>query len=621
MKDDTWKENDASHSLKEGQGQQHWRLRAADGEPTARAKARRAQRDRTKELDVGVPAAFVTLSLLLSRFAKGEHSLAARFLDRLRSRTHRQEDAQPGGPASVQAEASPAAASPVQPSEARRVVASGSSNTTADCSVLVIFGASGDLTRRKLIPALHSLSCEGLLPQVTRVVGVAFREWTDQAFRDHLYDGVVNYARLAPGSCELWPRFAERLSYVTGYFEDPETYVRLRQHLERLDEVSEAAPNRLFYLATPPQFYPVIIEQLKRAALNSNDHGWTRVVIEKPFGHDAQSAQQLNERVHEVFSEDQVYRMDHYLGKDTAQNILFFRFANSIFEPLWNRNYVDSVQITISETVDVQHRPEYYDQASVWRDMFQNHVLQLLSLVTMEAPVAFDARALREEKVKVLSAVRPIVLSDIVRAQYLGYCQTPGVAPGSRTATFGALKMCIDNWRWTGVPFYLRSGKALDRKATEIVAVFKRPPHLMFNLRSGQQLTPNVIALNVQPDEGVHLQFQAKVPGATQEMRPVDMAFHYRSSFGIERLPDAYERLLLDTLQGDASLFARSDEIERAWQLIDPILQGGQSPEVPPLVTYARGSTGPAESDELLARDGRRWRAGCTCFLRQSHHG
>ena len=516
---------------------------------------------------------------------------------------------------------SPAAVSPVQPSEPRPADVSSSSNTTADCSVLVIFGASGDLTRRKLIPALHSLGCEGLLPQGTRVVGVALHEWIDQVFRDHLYDGVVNYARLAPGSCELWPWFAERLSYITGYFEDPETYVRLRQHLERLDEVSEATPNRLFYLATPPQFYPVIIEQLGRAALDSNEHGWTRVVIEKPFGHDVQSARQLNEQVHEVFGEDQVYRMDHYLGKDTAQNILSFRFANSIFEPLWNRNYVDSLQITISETVDVQHRPEYYDQASVWRDIFQNHMLQLLSLVTIEAPVAFNARALRQEKAKVLSAVRPVVLSDIVRAQYLGYCETPGVAPGSQTATFGAIKMLIDNWRWKGVPFYLRSGKALDRKSTEIVVVFKQPPHLMFNGSPAQEPAPNVISLNVQPDEGIHLQFQAKVPGAAQEMRRVDLAFHYRSSFGIETLPDAYERLLLDALQGDALLFASSDEIEQAWQLIDPIVQGGQLPEIPPLVTYAPGSPGPAESDELLARDGRRWRVGCECHSCPDHHG
>ena len=516
---------------------------------------------------------------------------------------------------------SPAAVSPVQPSEPRPADVSSSSNTTADCSVLVIFGASGDLTRRKLIPALHSLGCEGLLPQGTRVVGVALHEWIDQVFRDHLYDGVVNYARLAPGSCELWPWFAERLSYITGYFEDPETYVRLRQHLERLDEVYEATPNRLFYLATPPQFYPVIIEQLGRAALDSNEHGWTRVVIEKPFGHDVQSARQLNEQVHEVFGEDQVYRMDHYLGKDTAQNILSFRFANSIFEPLWNRNYVDSLQITISETVDVQHRPEHYDQASVWRDIFQNHMLQLLSLVTIEAPVAFNARALRQEKAKVLSAVRPVVLSDIVRAQYLGYCETPGVAPGSQTATFGAIKMLIDNWRWKGVPFYLRSGKALDRKSTEIVVVFKQPPHLMFNGSPAQEPAPNVISLNVQPDEGIHLQFQAKVPGAAQEMRRVDLAFHYRSSFGIETLPDAYERLLLDALQGDALLFASSDEIEQAWQLIDPIVQGGQLPEIPPLVTYAPGSPGPAESDELLARDGRRWRVGCECHSCPDHHG
>ncbi len=478
-------------------------------------------------------------------------------------------------------------------------------------TTIVIFGASGDLTQRKLIPALFNLYRKNRLPADFRIVGLAMTEWQDADFRAAVRVGANKFAADKFSDAE-WEKFAVHLFYRPGNFTMARDFERLAK---TLSELEEQLTDRLYYLATPPRFYADIVTQLGTAGLMAEREGWRRVIIEKPFGSNLTSARALNQSLHQVLDERQIYRIDHYLGKETVQNLLVFRFANAIFEPVWNRNYVDHVQITVAEEVGVEHRAGYYNEAGVLRDMFQNHLLQLLSLVAMEPPGSFKADALRNEKVKVMSAVRPIpaerVAEHAVRGQYRGYRDEPGIAPDSQTETFAALRLFIDNWRWQGVPFYLRSGKRLAEKTTEIVIQFKCPPTVMFPLSSGYDITPNILALCLQPDEGIHLRFEAKVPDTAADMRSVDMEFHYRTSFGPMAIPEAYERLLLDSLQGDAALFTRSDRIELAWELIDPIIAGWHQPGEPPLAIYDPGAWGPAEADELLARDGRAWLHSC----------
>ena len=480
-----------------------------------------------------------------------------------------------------------------------------------DSTTVVVFGASGDLTRRKLVPALYNLYKKGQLPNGTRVVGFAYRACSSEEFRAFALEGVREFSA-ATFDGATWEAFARNLHYVTGDFSVPGDYRRLHAFI---DELEDGPANRLYYLATAPGFYAPIAERLGEEGMSDEGEGHRRIIVEKPFGRDLASAKALDRAIHAVFAEEQVYRIDHYLGKETAQNVLFFRFANTLFEPVWNHSYVDSVQITVTESVGVGHRAGYYDDAGVLRDMFQNHLLQLLVLTAMEPPASSSADALRDETAKVLSAVRPLegeaVARETVRGQYRGYREEAGVAPGAETATYGATRLFVDNWRWAGVPFYLRSGKALSEKCSEIVVRFKNLPHSMFTGMPGRDAGANVLGLCIQPDEGVHLRFAAKVPGGGNEMRPVDMEFHYASAFGQEDVPDAYERLLLDAMHGDASLFIRSDSIELSWALIDPILASWEDGAAPPLSPYEVGSWGPVEADELLARDGRSWLRAC----------
>jgi len=471
---------------------------------------------------------------------------------------------------------------------------------------IVIFGASGDLTQRKLVPGLYNLYLKSRLPEQFRIIGVSRTEYSHKEFRDKVRDGVKDQSQETYDD-EKWASFAEHIFYVPGDATELESYHELDDFINENEATSQ---NRLYYLSTAPSLYAPTLEKLNEAGMAKQDGGWRRIVVEKPFGYDLKTAQELDDIVHAVFDEGQVYRIDHYLGKETAQNILFLRFANTIFEPIWNRTYVDHVQITVVESGDVGRRADYYDKSGVMRDMFQNHLMQLLALTAMEPPISLNADHLRDEKSKVVNAIRAIPKHDTVRAQYDGYLETEGVAEDSQTPTYAALKLHVDNWRWQGVPFYLRSGKALKRKTSEIVIQFRRPPLTLFAEHPRSQSIPNTLSICIQPDEGIHLSFEAKLPDS-RDGRQVELEFHYDDAFGANVIPEAYERLLLDALLGDAALFARTDEIEASWRLIDSIIDGWSKDDAPPMAHYKPGTWGPTEADNLLEPDGHEWYLGC----------
>jgi glucose-6-phosphate 1-dehydrogenase len=490
---------------------------------------------------------------------------------------------------------------------------------TAPPCAMVIFGASGDLTKRKLVPALYNLAQDRLIPAEFAVIGTSRTAMSDEEFRARMREDVAEHGADRTVDETVWESFSRGLFYLQGDFGDAAAYSRLKEALERVDKERGTAGNRIFYLATAPQFFGTIAEQLGQAGLAHSEKGWTRLIVEKPFGHDLESARALNAELAAVFHEEQVYRIDHYLGKETVQNLLVFRFANSIFEPLWNRQYIDHVQITNAESIGVEGRGAYYEEAGVVRDMIQNHVFQVASLVAMEPPASLSANGVRDEKVKAMQAVRPIpggrVEEFAVRGQYgpgyvlgeevEGYRQEPGVNPESSTETFAALKLYFDNWRWAGVPFYIRSGKRLPKRVTEIAIQFKDVPHHLFQ-ETDAPLEPNVLVVRIQPNEGITLRFGAKLPGQATRIRWVNMDFRYGLSFGVQP-PEAYERLLLDCMLGDSTLYARRDMAERGWEIVTPILEEWKKPATD-FPNYPAGTWGPDAADQLIERDGRSWR-------------
>jgi glucose-6-phosphate 1-dehydrogenase len=491
-----------------------------------------------------------------------------------------------------------------------------------DPAVLTLFGATGDLAHRKVIPALYQLWRTNLLPHEFVLLAIGRRPYDEESFRKEIRGSLEKYARVLPLDEAAWKAFSERICYQRLDFDQPEGFEELSRRLDDLDKERGTRGNRLYYLATQPSAFSEIVAQLGRVGLDHEVHGggWRRIVIEKPFGHDLESAHRLNREVARVFRESQVYRIDHYLGKETVRNLLVFRFANGIFEPIWNRRHIDHVQITVAESIGVEGRGSFYEETGASRDFLQNHLLQLMSLVAMEPPATFEADPLRDEKVKVLRAVaeksRDEIRADVVRGQYgrgwveakevKGYRQEPEVDPQSETETFIAARLFVDDWRWSGVPFYLRTGKRLPKRATEIAIQFKDVPHRLFR-ESRTDPDPNLLAMRIQPDEGIMLRFGAKIPGLGIDVRSVTMDFAYGSAFAVDS-PDAYETLILDALLGDASLFTRADEVEEAWGIVDPIIDMWADEDAPQFPNYEAGTWGPDAADELLAREGRRWR-------------
>ena len=484
---------------------------------------------------------------------------------------------------------------------------------------LVVFGASGDLAKRKLAPAIYNLAQADLLPENFCVVGFARSEMSDEEFRELLRTSVAASSEVRVRDDHVLEELANRCRYVSGSFDDAASYAALRDVLAEDDAKYGTIGNRIFYISTPASLFGVIVEQLHDAGLTGGDGKASesvRIIVEKPFGRDLASAKALNDQMLRYLNEDQIYRIDHYLGKETVQNILVLRFANGIFEPIWDRNYVDSVQITVAESLGIESRGAFYEETGVVRDILQNHGLQLLSLVGMEPPTTFDARDFRDEKVRVIEAIRPIDVREAVRGQYgpgfvagqpvHGYREEPNVSPSSMVPTYAALRLFVDNWRWAGVPFYLRSGKRLPKRVTEIAIQFKEAPHLPFRKSQIEQAEGNVLALRIQPDEGVTLKLEAKVPGPSMRIRSVAMDFSYGATFGAEDA-SPYERLILDCMKGDQTLFDRADGVEAAWSLVDPLLQAWDHEPIS-FPNYPAGSWGPKEADALLARDGRAWR-------------
>ncbi len=490
-----------------------------------------------------------------------------------------------------------------------------------DPALLVLFGATGDLAHRKVIPAMYHLWRTNLLPHEFILLAIGRRDYDDDSVRQEIHKALHQYSRLLPLDEAAWRSFSERIRYHRLDFADANGFETLSARLDSFDETEGTRSNRLYYLATQPSQFAEIIGQLGRVGLDHEKHegGWRRVVIEKPFGHDGVSAQKLNREVGKVFRESQVYRIDHYLGKETVRNLLVFRFGNGIFEPLWNRRYVDHVQITVAESIGIENRGAFYEETGASRDVLQNHLLQLVSLVAMEPPATFEADALRDEKVKVLRAIGMRTADagkDVVRGQYgpgwvaakpvAGYREEEDVDPASETETFVAARLDIDDWRWSGVPFYVRTGKRLPKRSTEIAIQYREVPHRLFR-DADTDPEANLLAIRIQPDEGIMLRFGAKVPGLGMAIRPVTMDFTYGSAFSVDS-PDAYETLILDALQGDASLFTRADEVEEAWSIVDPIIDSWASTPPPDFPNYDAGTWGPVAADELLGREGRRWR-------------